>query len=335
MPLIAVPNTFVPNTLIKSADVNADLAAIVTAFNASAVLTDVAKAILVRHTMSAGLAVSAGSTDVQALTATTGVFSGNVQTPTVLATSTSALATNQATLGLLGGATDTKLQNAANNATNLQVADAGDVTVSRGRLLIGAAASKVVPGATSLSVRNTADSADNLLVADIGDVTVRRDLIVTRNLSVTGTLSAIGTVVAAAQATDLSQTTVTPAATSLVIPVGASQVWRIDFDVALGCNNTGGTALSITAPAGATGSAKIIGTTTGSGVTATPGNSALAALGNFVTFNTAGVGYYVRVSVYLVTAGTPGNVTMLYNAVVGGQTATFYTGGTVLATRIS
>lgn len=57
---IALPNTFTPNALIKSADVNADFAEIQTKFNSFAMQTDVVKTVTVSHTYSAAQLLQGG-----------------------------------------------------------------------------------------------------------------------------------------------------------------------------------------------------------------------------------------------------------------------------------
>ena len=59
---ISVPNTFSPNTLEKSADMNANFNEIQTKYNTGAVQTDVAKTITASHTFSAPQTFSGGLT---------------------------------------------------------------------------------------------------------------------------------------------------------------------------------------------------------------------------------------------------------------------------------
>lgn len=64
MPIINPLNTFSPGTDILSAEVNANFNAIRNAFNASAVLTDVARTVAARHTLAAGVDVTGGGVGV-------------------------------------------------------------------------------------------------------------------------------------------------------------------------------------------------------------------------------------------------------------------------------
>jgi hypothetical protein len=66
--LIPVLISFVPLTTIKSADVNTNFSAIQTAFNASAVLTDVAKTVAVTHTWTSSQTFTGGFTTGAAVT---------------------------------------------------------------------------------------------------------------------------------------------------------------------------------------------------------------------------------------------------------------------------
>lgn len=61
MPLIGTLNDFAPNTTIVSSDVDQNFTDIKTAFNSSAVLTDVAKTITVGHTFTAAQNMAAGT----------------------------------------------------------------------------------------------------------------------------------------------------------------------------------------------------------------------------------------------------------------------------------
>lgn len=91
MPAIGSLVTFSPNTYIKSSDVNANFSAIVSAFNTSAVLTDLAKTITVAHTFSQGATFSGGTVNfsgatVSNLTANiTGNATGSAATVTAAA----------------------------------------------------------------------------------------------------------------------------------------------------------------------------------------------------------------------------------------------------------
>lgn len=80
MPNIGSMVTFSPNTYIKSADVNANFSAIVSAFNTSAVLTDLARTITVAHTFSQGATFSGGTVSFSgaAVTNLTANITGNV-----------------------------------------------------------------------------------------------------------------------------------------------------------------------------------------------------------------------------------------------------------------
>jgi hypothetical protein len=62
MSAITLPFAFSPNTRIKSSDVNSDLNAIVTEYNAHAVQTDTAKTITASHTFTGAQTFSGGIT---------------------------------------------------------------------------------------------------------------------------------------------------------------------------------------------------------------------------------------------------------------------------------
>lgn len=104
MGLIAIPNVFAQRTTAKASEVNANFSEVASKFNATAVLTDVARTITVLHTFGAGLTVSAGTTALQALTATTGNFAGAVTVAADLTVSDGADATTTVTLGSGGAA---------------------------------------------------------------------------------------------------------------------------------------------------------------------------------------------------------------------------------------
>lgn len=287
---IALPFTFGPNTLIKSADVNADLAEIQTKYNAGAVQTDVAKTITVGHTFTAPQTMSGGVV-------------GNVT-----GSAGSVAAANLTGAALAAGVTSSSL-------TGVGILAAPHMTAP-------------VIDSGGLSMPAQGISSTNWSVTGGGAATFQ-------SVSVVGAFTGIGTVQAAAQAADLSQTTVTPVNTSLLAALGASQVWKLDFDVIVGCNNTGGIVLQLTVPAGSTGRVGFLGPLGGATAINSGSFTALGTAMSFVTFNTGGSGYYARITVYIVTAGTPGNATMQYSSAVGGQTSTLYLGSTLLATRIS
>lgn len=177
----------------------------------------------------------------------------------------------------------------------------------------------------------------NGLTVAAGGAAVTGDSSVTGSLAVSGTLSGggIGLVRPVGQAATISQTTITPADTSLVQAVGASQVWRLELDVLCGCNNTGGVTFTVTVPAGATGSSQVNGPTSGLTTLIAYGFASPAFSGTFGQFVSASPFPAVRLVLYVATAGTAGNVTLQYSAAVAGQTVSVYAGSTLLATRIS
>jgi uncharacterized membrane protein len=148
---------------------------------------------------SGGLTVTAGTTAVQAFTATTATLSG-VGTFNAGAT----IASGQ-TLILTGVTVSGAPTWSNNQAITLSTAAQPNVTslgtltsiTTSGAITMTAAASKLVPGATSFSHRNTADSADNLLITDAGAVTTRSALTVTAGgLTVVAGTSALQAVTA-------------------------------------------------------------------------------------------------------------------------------------------
>ncbi len=123
MGAIATLISFSPSTKIKSSEVNANFTAIRDAFNATAVLTDVAKTITVSHTISAdpGLILTA------------------------------------AVSRIVAGATSFAIRNAANSSDNLLVTDAGVVT-ARGILKVSGGLAGTddleVAGAGTVTIKN-------------------------------------------------------------------------------------------------------------------------------------------------------------------------------------
>lgn len=384
---IAVPNTFSPNTLAKSADVDANFAEIQTKYNAGAVQTDVAKTITVAHTFGADILFTDALYDVGKSGATRprdGFFSRNLGIGGSLTATNPAPTANQpVTIGTAtttgacfhqlantGGGAYVGLENSAggalfagtlayamaighsaakavqfvtNNVVRLTLDSAGVLLLGTSVSTSAGAGEAVVANAKSLRGVNAAGTDTKPLIALNASDKVSIDSgaqgavfggsVTTNNLTVNGVPS--GGVVAVAQTSDITNTTTTPANTSLAVTLGTSQTWKIDFDLMLSCNNTGGIVLNFTGPAGVSGAQMIMGPK-GSATTYTSfAFGSFAGTSTWSTYDSSASPIYVRASCYVVTAGTAGAFTLQYCAGTSTQTAKVFTGSTLHATRIA
>lgn len=342
MPVLASLTTFSAGLILRS-EHNANWAALRTWADNSVVHTDVAKTITVTHTFSAAQ-----------------TFSSTINGQTI-----SAAANFTGTLAVTGNVT-TAAQVTHNLGGSSQVdfsgASPGDLVVNRwyntsasalqrgilqqafvGATWIGEhgwrSDTNATPAASSWTLQTMVGSvvAERIGVTTSGNTTVTGNATVTGNLTVTGTFSAPGVVTATALASDATTTSVTPANTALAVALGSNQTWRIDFEMSVQCDNTGGVVLNFTAPAGATCQGTWIGNT--SSHTAVYGRSvnSFASVQAWSSFNSSAStnGVMVRASLYVTTTATSGNLTLQISSGVAGQTSKLLSGSTTLSTRIT
>lgn len=347
---IVIPNSFTASTLIKSADVNANNAEIQSKFNTYAVQTDVAKTITASHTFTpnqtfnGGIVVTGASTTgtINGQTVTSAAnFTGSVTVANGLTVNAGAISGLQ--LALSGNQLNEFFTNAnAAIAVNYSGYAGGttqsrDLTVYDGKnvavvSVVGSTKSTTLAGPLTVQSGGATVTAGGLTVS-AGGATITGNSSVTGTLNVTGAITGagIGFVNPSAQTSDLTNTTTTPANSALTVALGASQTWKIDCDVNVACNNTGGLQLTLAVPAGATG--RIGAIYAQGGVTSLASlTQATLATGGFNTFNGSS---FARLSFYVTTAGTAGAATLQLAAGTATQTATLYAGSTMLATRIS
>lgn len=152
MALLTIPTTFAPSTVAKSSEVNANFAAIATAFNATAVQTDVAKTITVSHTQAADLLFSDALYDIGKTGATRprdGFFSRNLTVGGTL-TATSVVAAS------LVAPAATALQLGANGTPYVGISTGGVTTFNTAVTASAAAGDIVLKNLGALRVANNA-----------------------------------------------------------------------------------------------------------------------------------------------------------------------------------
>lgn len=211
MALIGVLQTLVDGQIITAAQHNSNYSDIKSAFNTSAVLTDVAKTIAVTHIWSAAQTFTGGFSVGAPLTSDLLFTDGLYDIGKLLATRPRDLWTSRDIqagrhikltanasylLGTTTGGVEVKLLSLTADANNITRFIAGvdvagfqwtnqaqnigwmtlsgsGLTVLLGSISLSAAASQIVPGATSLSLRNNVNTFDNLLISDAGNATLR------------------------------------------------------------------------------------------------------------------------------------------------------------------
>lgn len=285
---ISLPFSFSPNTLIKSADMDAQFAEIVSKFNTYAVQTDVAKTITATHTFTPSQ-----------------TFNGGIAVAAGITLASGALALPGGAFHTIGG----QRFLAANTGPAQNVLYSG--------------------GAGGWGVSNQLNSLTLLTVADAGGVSIPLG-----GLAVVGGITGVGSVQPVGLSADATNTTTTPQATLLAVTLGINQVWRIEFDLGVSCDNVGGIAMSFTAPAGATGRASWTGPLGSATAYSNQSNASFAAA-TFSTYNSSASPVYVRVACYVTTVGTGGAFTLQFASITGTQTSKVYAGSTLLAARIS
>lgn len=119
------------------------------------------------------------------------------------------------------------------------------------------------------------------------------------------------------------------------IALAASEVWAFEFDLQVGCNNTGGIKFALTFPAGATCRAIVFGTAGGitSQTTQVLTTSGGLTGANYNTVNSQGG--FLRISGTLVNGANAGNLQAQFASTVDTQTSTVYGTSVIRADRVS
>lgn len=123
-------------------------------------------------------------------------------------------------------------------------------------------------------------------------------------------------------------------ATGLVVPIAASEVLAVEFNLQIGCNNTGGVKIAVTIPSGAT--MRLV--ARGMGATAAAVNSAvITASGTLTTavFNNANLATgWIEIRGVVANGANAGNVQLQFASATAGQTSTIFSNSYVVSTKI-
>lgn len=117
-------------------------------------------------------------------------------------------------------------------------------------------------------------------------------------------------------------------ATNLSFPIGANEVWTVEFNLMGGCSSSGGIRITINTPVGSSGSGGIIGTNN-----ATLATQSIAVNSLSTAFGLGNSNSPQRIYLTIRNGATPGNVVFSYASNSSGQTSIIKANSYLIATK--
>jgi hypothetical protein len=121
--------------------------------------------------------------------------------------------------------------------------------------------------------------------------------------------------------------------TGMFFPIGANEIWSVEFHLQIGCNNTGGVNFAMQLPASATHRTVVTGMGGSSTAIASSVLTTTSSSANLNTVNSANG--WCRMTAVIVNSTTAGTVQLRFKSGTDTQTSTVFADSYLVARRIT